>query len=76
VIVQPKRPYLAAPPEAVLMLPGLDHGMMIECEVIAPPSAAGRTVFVHVPPEQVLGILRAARDVAAWQRSTPESSSQ
>lgn len=40
-----------------------------ECEIVQPKSGRYRTVWVHVPPEQVLALLKLCRDAAAEQRS-------
>jgi hypothetical protein len=48
-----------------------EDGLMIECEAVGPKSARGRTVYVHVPAEQVVALLRLTRQSAAAQRSTP-----
>lgn len=43
--------------------------IIFECEVVDPPSARYRTVDVHIPPEQVLALLRLCRDAAREQRA-------
>lgn len=40
-----------------------------EAEIVQPKSGRYRTVWVHVPPEQVLALLKLCRDAAAEQRS-------
>lgn len=40
-----------------------------ECEIVQPKSGRYRTVWVHVPPEQVLALLKLCKHAAAAQRS-------
>jgi hypothetical protein len=46
--------------------------VMIECEVVAPRSAVGRTVYVLTPQAQLPAILKAVRDTAIVARSKGE----
>jgi hypothetical protein len=73
-IVKPKTAFLAAGPETIKVLPGPDwpDSVMIECEVVAPQSAAGRTVHVLMPQAQIPAILKAIRDTAIAARSKGE----
>lgn len=40
-----------------------------ECEVVQPQSGRYKTVYVHIPAEQVLALLKLCRYAAAQQRS-------
>lgn len=55
---------------APMVTPDQQGGMWIECEVAAPPSMDGRTVYLHVDPDQVTPMLLAFRDQARDQRMT------
>ena len=69
-VVQPKPdPY--GPPGSIVMYPSGDDAprLVIECEVTGPPSQAGRTVYVSVPPEQFAGLMNAAKRVMIMQRN-------
>lgn len=41
----------------------------LECEVVSPDSGRWRTVYLHVPPEQILALLKLCRRAAAAQRA-------
>lgn len=71
--VQPKPAYFRAPPETVLVVPSDTKELVLECEVISPPSAIGRTVYLKVSSEQLPAVLKAARDAAILERSQPMS---
>lgn len=47
----------------------------IECEVVGPTSAVGRTVYVLIPAEQVLAVLKLCKRAAAEQRARPLAAS-
>lgn len=47
-------------------------GLWIECEIVDPPSSAGRTVDLHVDASQVTDMLLEFRARAIEQRSVPE----
>lgn len=53
---------------ALNYMPSPADGVMIECEVINPPSMVGRTVYVHVPGPVVTTLLLELRNVARLQR--------
>lgn len=40
-----------------------------ECEVVQPKSGRFRTVYVHIPPQQVLALLKMCREAASEQRA-------
>jgi hypothetical protein len=42
-----------------------------EAEIVQPKSGRYRSVWVHVPPEQVLALLKLCRHAAAEQREKP-----
>ena len=73
-IVKPKTAFLAAGPETIRVQPGPDwpDNVMIECEVVAPQSAVGRTVYVLMPQAQRPAILKAIRDTAIAARGKAE----
>jgi hypothetical protein len=50
---------------------GEDGALWIECEVIKPPSSAGRAVHVRVQPHLVHKLMQEARKVAIEARSKP-----
>lgn len=41
----------------------------LECEIVQPNSTKGRAVTVHIPPEQVLAVLKLCKQAAAEQRA-------
>lgn len=47
------------------------EGIFVECEAVQPPSAAGRTVYVHIRNEEVEWLMKELRDVAIARRSQP-----
>jgi hypothetical protein len=76
-IVTPKHPFVpGAPnnhdPDGITLIPGPDgEGMMIECEIVTPPSRIGGTVYVYVKPSQVIATMKAARRAAERARMEP-----
>lgn len=47
------------------------EGIIIECDVVQPPSMVGRTVHVHVRGDEIEWLLKEVRDVAIARRSQP-----
>lgn len=76
-IVKPKTAFLAAGPETIKVQPGPDwpDNVIIECEVVAPRSAVGRTVYVLMPQVQLPAVLKTIRDTAIEARSKGEGGS-
>jgi hypothetical protein len=70
-IVQPKRASLAAGPDTIKLMPSAPGDLALECVVTGPTSAAGRTVYLHVPADQVPALLKVARWAAVKVRSQP-----
>lgn len=50
--------------------PGAE-GIIIDCEIVQPPSMVGRTVSVHIRGEEVEWLLKELRDVAIARRAQP-----
>jgi hypothetical protein len=71
-MVQPPAAYLGATPDTLKILPGPRGELYIECEVVAPRSARGRTVDLRVPVGQIPALLKAARSAAISVRNQPE----
>lgn len=79
-IVQPKPDYFrlvddrfGLNPASVKEVPSDMRGeLFIECVVMDPPSNTGRTVYLHVPAEQVPAMLKAAKRAAIAARDQPE----
>ena len=61
---QPKRQWDGT----IATIPAPDHHMVIECKITYPPSAEGRTVYLHIPAEDVTDMLLALRDQAREMR--------
>lgn len=61
-------------PRAVMPVAG-DGGLFVQCVVYDPPSAAGQTVDVFFPADQITPLLLAFRDKARdnRQRSGPQA---
>lgn len=57
--------------DKIELLPADDGSMVMDCEVVSPPSAAGRHVYVRVPPGKVDDVMRAARRAGIRLRDTP-----
>lgn len=55
--------------ETVLALGAPAGELFFECELVDPPSGRYKAVYVHVPPEQVLALLKLCRDAASEQRA-------
>lgn len=55
-------------------IPARDHMLVIECEVVNPPSSTGRTVYVFFNVEEVPKLIAEARSAAIRARSQPMSS--
>jgi hypothetical protein len=69
-IVKPKPdPY--RPPGSVIINPSGDEPpwLVLECEVINPPSQRGRTVHFTVPPEQLADLMNAAKRMMILHRN-------
>ena len=47
------------------------QGLIVECEVADPPSVKGRTVYLHLWPEDITRLLLLLRDEAIHARSQP-----
>lgn len=51
------------------VIPSPPGHLVIECEVVRPPSSKGRTVYVHFDPEDVTRLVKEARSAAIAARS-------
>lgn len=54
-------------------LPSDQNSVVIECEVVQPPSMEGRTIYVHLRDEEIEHFLKEFRDAAISRRSRPMS---
>lgn len=69
--IVPRLWQLSGNEEELRVVPAPPGHLVIECEVISPPSSARRTVYVHFTPENVTRLVREARSAAIQARNTP-----